>query len=227
MAIPFWRQTPSDSTDAQAAAAGAAAAAAVGGVAAPGSVTVLSSFSSGAAAWENFLVNGRRLPGVVRLIKAPPRELKEIASEGKDKDTQMRTVRGLKASIFTVRCLLLTPQDWDDWGDIQPLLLPVTNPDGRAEVRIVAHPMVQRADITHAFVSSIDPVQVPDAGGPAAYDIHWRPWWPNTQVGAHSKVDRKPKDPVQTQTPTIGTAKEVPHIGELKDLQRPRPNRTQ
>jgi len=227
MAIPFWRQTPSDTTDAQAAAAGAIAAAVVGGAATPGSVVVLSSVSSGAAAWEAFLVNGRRLPGVVRLIKAPPRELKEIASEGKNKDTQVRTVRGLKASPFTVRCLLLTPQDWEDWQDLQPLLLPVTNPDGRAEVRIVTHPMVQVADITHAFVSSIDPVQVPDAGGPAAYDIHWRPWWPNTQVGAHSGVDRKPKDPVQTQTPTIGIASDVPHVPLLSELQRPRPGRTQ
>lgn len=227
MAIPFWRPFPSDQADSQAAAVGAAVGAAIGGAAAPGSIVVVSSSSSGAAAWEAFLVNGRRLPGVVRLIKAPVRELKEIASEGKNKDTQVRTVRGLKATPFIVRCELLTEQDWTDWQELQPLLLPVTNPDGRAEVRIVAHPMVQCADITHAFVSSIDPVKVPEGGGPAEYDIHWRPWWPNTQVGAHANVDRKPKDPVQTQTPIIGIAKDVPHIGELKDLQRPRPSRTQ
>lgn len=182
---------------------------------------------SGPEAWENFLVNGRPLPGIVRLIKAPVRELKEIASEGKNKDTQIRTVRGLKATPFTVRVLLLTQRDWEDWQEWQPLLFPVTKPDGRAEVMIVVHPMVQCADITHAFVSSIDPVQVPDAGGPAAYDIHWRPWWPNTQVGAHANVDRKPKDPVQTQTPIIGVARDVPHVPEERNLQRPRPSRTQ
>lgn len=231
MAVPYWRDTPEGQAqlnqDEAARMAGAAAAAGIRGGLSPAQPLVMAAVRPGQATWEQFWVNGRNLPGIVRVIKAPSISLQEIASKGKNKDTQIRTVRGLKSAPFVVRCLLLSAQDWTDWQEIQPILLPVTNPNGRGEVRLVSHPIVQAVGITHAFVTTIDPALVPDGGGPAAYDITFQSWWPNMASGAHSKVDRNPKDPQQTQTPIIDVAQTVPVVPQLSYLQRPTPARNQ
>lgn len=172
-----------------------------------------------AGTWEAFLVNGQRLPGRIKLVKAPVLELHEVHSKGQQKDTQVRKILGLKSPEFAVSCTLLEPQHWTDWQAIQPMLLPVEKADGRGEVRQISYPLVNVQRITYAYVFKVDPTAIPDAGGPAVFTIHWRAWWPSDANSRSGKASKTLKDAAQTAT--IDIASSVPRPELLKDLTRP------
>jgi len=176
-----------------------------------------------AATWETFLVNGERLPGLIKLVKAPPLGLHEVFSKGQNKDSQVRKILGLKSPEFAVSCTLLSVKHWEAWQRMRPLLLPVEKANGRGEVRSISYPMVNVQSIAYAYVTMIDPVQVPDAGGPAVFVIHWRAWWPSDNNSRSGKASKTLKDPPQTAT--IDIASSVPRAELLKDLTRPTPAR--
>lgn len=176
-----------------------------------------------AATWEAFLVNGERLPGLIKLVKAPPLGLHEVFSKGQNKDSQVRKILGLKSPEFAVSCTLLTVKHWSDWQRMRPVLLPVEKANGRGEVRSISYPMVNVQSIAYAYVFQIDPTQVPDAGGPAVFTIHWRAWWPSDANKRSGKASKTLKDPPQTAT--IDIASSVPRAELLKDLTRPTPAR--
>ncbi len=214
-AIPFWRPSaPAQTQQLQ-------------GPSAEQFPLVVTAQSSGTSPWEYVLVNGRELPGVVEIIVAPALSLNIVFSKAEDKDIQIKKILGLKAPEFVTRCTLMTEQDWKDWQGLRPLLIPVLRADGRGEVRLLSHPLLQVMDITHAFTKDIKVAQIPKEGCPAAFDIYWQHWWPNTGTGAHGKVNRKLKDPTQTQTPTIAVAGSVPVVPLLSGFQRPTPSRNQ
>jgi hypothetical protein len=214
--IPFWRPTP--------AAAGPPNPQTSGdGLIGPPNDTLAG--SDGTQAWERFLVNSKPLPGLVKVIKAPPLQLHEVFSKAQNKDAQVRKILGLKSPEFAVRCWLLTSDHWDAWQDMLPLLLPVEKADGRGEVRAISSPIVNIQRITYAYVFNLDPVQVPEAGGPACWDIHWRAWWPATAANRAGKAGKTLKDPAQTATPTIDVAQSVPGVPQLSSFQRPTPAR--
>lgn len=179
--------------------------------------------AEGSEAWDACLINGQRLPGLVKLTKAPPIALQEVVSKGKNKDSQVRTVRGLKSAPFTFTCTLTTAKHWEDWQAMLPLLLPVTRPDKRAEIRQITHPMIQSQGYTQGFVSSIDPIQVPDGGGPAVFAVNFQSWYPNADMGrAHTKTDKTQRDPVKTidiaqSAPSVPTLSSAPTPGRLRD----------
>lgn len=213
--LPFWRNAPPPEGPPNPLQSGG------DGTFGPSSDVLTADQSAGA--WEAFLVNGQRLPGLIKLVKAPTLALHEVYSKGQAKDSQVRKILGLKAPDFAVSCTLLTDKHWADWQRMRPILLPVENADGRGEVRRVTYPLVNAQSITLAFVYQVDPIQVPDAGGPAVFVIHWRAWWPgdtNKRAGKASKTVKDTK-----QTATIEIANSVPRPELLKDKTRPTPAR--
>lgn len=213
--LPFWRNAPPPEGPPNPLQSGG------DGAFGPSSDVLTADQSAGA--WEAFLVNGKRLPGLIKLVKAPQLGLHEVFSKGQNKDSQVRKILGLKSPEFSVSCTLIELNHWTDWQAMRPLLLPVEKADGRGEVRQVSYPLVNVQGITYAYVTLIDPVQVPDAGGPAVFVIHWRAWWPSDNNIRSGKASKTLKDPPQTAT--IDIASSVPRPELLKDLTRPTPAR--
>ena len=213
--LPFWRNSPP--------AEGPPNPQTSGGDSSFGPSNDVLTADGSAAAWETFLVNGQRLPGLIKLVKAPPLGLHEVFSKGQDRDSQVRKILGLKSPEFSVSCTLLNDKHWTDWQRMRPLLLPVEKADGRGEVRSISYPLVNVQSITYAYVTLIDPIQVPDAGGPAVFLIHWRAWWPSDANKRSGKASKTLKDPAQTAT--IDIAGSVPRGPQLADFTRPGPAR--
>ena len=209
--LPFWRNPPPAEGPPNPLVSGS------DGAFGPSNDVITADQSAGT--WEAFLVNGQRLPGRIKLVKAPPLGLHEVFSKGQSKDTQVRKILGLKSPEFAVSCTLLELEHWTAWQAMRPLLLPVEKADGRGEVRQVSYPMVNVQGITYAYVSLIDPTSVPDAGGPAVFTIHWRAWWPSDANSRSGKASKTLKDAAQTAT--IDIASSVPRPELLKDLTRP------
>lgn len=213
--LPFWRNPPPAEGPPNPLVSGS------DGAFGPSNDVITADQSAGT--WEAFLVNGQRLPGRIKLVKAPTLELHEVHSKGQQKDTQVRKILGLKSPEFAVSCTLLEPEHWTAWQAMQPMLLPVEKADGRGEVRQISYPLVNVQRITFAYVFKVDPTAIPDGGGPAVFTIHWRAWWPsdtNKRSGKASKTLNDAKD-----TATIDIASSVPRSELLKDQTRPTPAR--
>jgi hypothetical protein len=172
----------------------------------------------GAGAWEKPLVDGRALPGLVRMVKEPDLELAENFSKPKDRDAYVRKVLALKAPEFAFECTLLTPEHLRDYEEQKPRLLPVYKADGRAEVRAITDPLVNLQEIHYAIVTKLKPDR-PKEGGPLRITVWFRAFFPQPPKGTDKTLEQKQRTD-GSPVPTVDLAQTTPTVPRLADVPR-------
>lgn len=185
---------------------------------------VVVSSADGAASWDRPLVDGRALPGLVKMVKDPILELAENFSKPKDRDIYVRKVLALKSPEFAFECTLLTEEHLRDYEDQKPKLLPVYKADGRGEVRSISHPAVNLQEIHYAYVNKIE-LDGPREGGPLVVTVFFRAFFPGTTKGSDKTIRQPRRTDGSSPVDSVDLAQQTPTVPRLVDV--PRPGRTQ
>lgn len=178
----------------------------------------------GIGAWMKPLVDGRALPGLVKMVKAPKAKLRENFSKAKNKDAQVRKILGLESAEWAFECTLNEPEHLKDYEDMQPLLLPVEDANGRGEVRAFTYPSINMLGFHWAYVFCLE-VENPSDGKPMKVTVHFRHFIPGAADKRKSNVDKVVKGQ-DKPVPTVDIAQTTPTVPRERDLARPSPSRT-
>jgi len=107
--------------------------------------------------YDEIKIAGKRLPGEVSYGEVK-RELSKKHKRGSGNDGAEPTYGGLKPTSLTIKCILHTAEDEEEWIKLSPLMMSITHPERRNQVSI-ENPQLARMGITRCAVHAISETQ--------------------------------------------------------------------
>ncbi len=107
--------------------------------------------------YDEIKIAGKRLPGEVSYGEVK-RELSKKHKRGSGNDGAEPTYGGLKPTSLTIKCVLHTAEDEEEWIKLSPLMMSITHPERRNQVSI-ENPQLARMGITRCAVHAISETQ--------------------------------------------------------------------
>jgi hypothetical protein len=108
-------------------------------------------------AYDVVKIAGKRLPGEVSYGEIK-RELSKKHKRGSGNDGAEPTYGGLKPTSLTIKCVLHTAEDEEEWIRLSPLMMSISHPERRNQVSI-ENPQLARMGITRCAVHAISETQ--------------------------------------------------------------------
>ena len=107
--------------------------------------------------YDEIKIAGKRLPGEVSYGEVK-RELSKKHKRGSGNDGAEPTYGGLKPTSLTIKCVLHTASDEEEWIKLSPLMMSISHPERRNQVSI-ENPQLARMGITRCAVHAISETQ--------------------------------------------------------------------
>lgn len=107
--------------------------------------------------YDEIKIAGKRLPGEVSYGEVK-RELSKKHKRGSGNDGAEPTYGGLKPTSLTIKCVLHTAEDEEEWIKLSPLMMSISHPERRNQVSI-ENPQLARMGITRCAVHAISETQ--------------------------------------------------------------------
>ena len=107
--------------------------------------------------YDEIKIAGKRLPGEVSYGEVK-RELSKKHKRGSGNDGAEPTYGGLKPTSLTIKCVLHTADDEEEWIKLSPLMMSISHPERRNQVSI-ENPQLARMGITRCAVHAISETQ--------------------------------------------------------------------
>ena len=107
--------------------------------------------------YDEIKIAGKRLPGEVSYGEVK-RELSKKHKRGSGNDGAEPTYGGLKPTSLTIKCVLHTAADEEEWIKLSPLMMSISHPERRNQVSI-ENPQLARMGITRCAVHAISETQ--------------------------------------------------------------------
>lgn len=108
-------------------------------------------------AYDVVKIAGQTLPGEVSFGEVK-RELSKKHKRGSGNDGAEPTYGGLKPTSLTIKCVLHTAEDEEEWIKLSPLMMSISHPERRNQVSI-ENPQLARMGITRCAVHAISETQ--------------------------------------------------------------------
>ena len=107
--------------------------------------------------YDEIKIAGKRLHGEVSYGEVK-RELSKKHKRGSGNDGAEPTYGGLKPTSLTIKCVLHTAEDEEEWIKLSPLMMSISHPERRNQVSI-ENPQLARMGITRCAVHAISETQ--------------------------------------------------------------------
>ena len=107
--------------------------------------------------YDEIKIAGKRLPGEVSYGEVK-RELSKKHKRGSGNDGAEPTYGGLKPTSLTIKCVLHTAEDEEEWIKLSPLMMSISHPERRNQVSI-ENPQLARMGIARCAVHAISETQ--------------------------------------------------------------------
>lgn len=172
--------------------------------------------------WNKLVVNGTTLPWLARLTQIR-HKLVKVSGRASGKGPGSPTVRGREPGVFTFQFKLRNNQEWDDFVELAPKLLPIVVKNADAAKKLassvqVYYPMVAAFGIRWAIVEELEGVAPEGGGATLVKAVFEETQDPTSIVVAQAKP--RATAGLLNAAPIIDIAGEAPRPPSLRDTAR-------